>query len=165
MGIPFLFQRDRCNECLIATRTDTDGSYETTVSRGRYRVTRVRHAVGARHHTTYSRRINPDTSTQLREYRLTSSIYGLSFRPDEFAILRRQRTSVCFVLEDHAFKQRLDDLLFFWCELGDGFELQAEIAIGDALLSVVLVGGSLYLVGQIVIWFCWLGNETRNQIK
>ena len=38
VGIPLLFQRDGCHECLIATRTDTDGGYEITVSRGRYRV-------------------------------------------------------------------------------------------------------------------------------
>lgn len=38
VGIPLLFQRDGCKECLIATRTDTNGSYELTVSRGRYRV-------------------------------------------------------------------------------------------------------------------------------
>jgi hypothetical protein len=36
------------------------------------------------------------------------------------------------VFEDHAFKQRLDDLLFFWCELGDGFKLEAKIAIRAA---------------------------------
>lgn len=37
-GIPLLFQRQGCKQCLIATRTDTNGSYEITVSRGRYRI-------------------------------------------------------------------------------------------------------------------------------
>ncbi len=38
VDIPLLFQRDGCKECLIATRTDANGSYEITVGRGRYRV-------------------------------------------------------------------------------------------------------------------------------
>jgi hypothetical protein len=38
------------------------------------------------------------------------------------------------VFEDHAFEQGLDDLLFFGRELGDGFELEAEIAIGTAFI-------------------------------
>ena len=37
--------------------------------------------------------------------------------------------------------------------------------VWEAYPVVVLMGGSLYLVGQIAIWFCWLGNETRDQIK
>lgn len=37
--------------------------------------------------------------------------------------------------------------------------------VWEAYPLVVLVGGSLYLVGQIVIWFCWLGNETRKSNK
>ena len=40
-----------------------------------------------------------------------------------------------FVLEDHAFEQCLDDLLFFGCKLRDGFELEAKIAIGAALIG------------------------------
>jgi hypothetical protein len=38
VGIPLLFQRDGCKDCLIGTRTDINGSYEITVGRGRYRV-------------------------------------------------------------------------------------------------------------------------------
>jgi hypothetical protein len=37
-GLPLIFQREDCKRCLVATRTNLDGSYEITVARGRYRV-------------------------------------------------------------------------------------------------------------------------------
>lgn len=40
-----------------------------------------------------------------------------------------------FVFEDHAFEQGLNDLLFFWRELGDRFKLELKIAIGTALIG------------------------------
>ena len=39
------------------------------------------------------------------------------------------------MFEDHAFEQGLDDLLFFGCELCDGFELEPKISIRAALIS------------------------------
>ena len=40
-----------------------------------------------------------------------------------------------FVFEDHAFEQGLDDLFLFGGKLGDGFKLEAKIAIRAALVS------------------------------
>ena len=39
------------------------------------------------------------------------------------------------MIEDHAFEQGLDDLLFFGCELCDGFELVPKISIRATLIS------------------------------
>lgn len=39
------------------------------------------------------------------------------------------------MFEDHAFEQGLDDLLFFGCELCDGFELEPKISIRATLIG------------------------------
>jgi hypothetical protein len=39
------------------------------------------------------------------------------------------------MIDDHAFEQGLNDLLFFGCKLGDGFELELTIPIRPALIG------------------------------